>query len=348
MEKKRGLALFLSFPLISTLITPLLPEIQLITQFNLDQSKQILLLPGDMAVSDDEDIYFTDRKDSNIKVYGKDGRLLRIFGTKGQGPNEFEEPFTIDVLKDKICFFDEARFRYYVYNTHFALLNQFFYPSDAAEFVLCKDQIISNDYYRDDKNREYRGLILGLDGKVKKVLFPILFDKSDFDNRFYLSFAFLDATEDGQFFFVLKKNLEVTMFNDSGDRIKSFRHVPEFYKKPHLTKAYTNALRIPQKAHEAWETWYRNFTWVVGLAALKNALALGLANFNYTTNKWQYWIQLYDENGNHMSTTMLMEPGSQSPLFFLDSNHADLLYIAEATQEDKPEYMFYKFRVGIK
>jgi hypothetical protein len=343
-----GLLSLLAFPFFLTLPIRPQPEIKLIAKFSVDQSEKILLLPGDMAVSEDEEIYFTDRKDSNIKVYSGGGKLLREFGTKGQGPNEFEEPYTIDIQRNKICFFDRGRLHYYVYDIRFSLLNHFFYPSDAAEFVLHNDQIISNDYFRDDKNKEYRGLFLGFDGKVKKLLFPILFDNSDFENRFYMSFAFLDTTSDGRIFFVHKKNLEVVELNSSGDRIKVFRQVPGFYKKPQLTEAYKDALRTPQNAHEAWENWYRSFTWVTGLAALKNGLVLTLANFNESKDRWEYWMQIYDLKGTHLSTTLLVEPGSRSPLFFLDSNHADLLYVAEATQEDNPEYAFYKYRVTIK
>ena len=111
-------------------------KIILVDQYKIDQSRRVLFLPGDMAVDKNENIYFTDRKDGNVKIYGRGGRLLRIFGKQGNGPNEFNEPFNIDVNSNIICIFDKGNFNYFIYNKNFELINKFFFFTDVSEFIL--------------------------------------------------------------------------------------------------------------------------------------------------------------------------------------------------------------------
>ena len=42
-------------------------------------------------------IYVLDIKETHIKVFNTDGRLMRIIGRKGQGPGEFQRPFTVQI-----------------------------------------------------------------------------------------------------------------------------------------------------------------------------------------------------------------------------------------------------------
>ncbi len=51
-----------------------------------------------LAVDEDENIYVSDSKAGQIKVFDKSGNDLRTIGKKGQGPGEFLYPFEILVL----------------------------------------------------------------------------------------------------------------------------------------------------------------------------------------------------------------------------------------------------------
>jgi len=48
-------------------------------------------------VDDEGNIYVLDIKETHIKVFNSDGRLMRIIGKKGQGPGEFQRPFTVQI-----------------------------------------------------------------------------------------------------------------------------------------------------------------------------------------------------------------------------------------------------------
>jgi len=56
--------------------------------------------------------YVMDWGDTNIKVYGSDGRFLRTIGRQGQGPGEFGSPTFFALLSDgRICLLDGAQRR---------------------------------------------------------------------------------------------------------------------------------------------------------------------------------------------------------------------------------------------
>lgn len=51
----------------------------------------------DMRVDDEENIYILDTKPLCIKVFNKAGALVRKFGREGQGPGEWQSPFSFDI-----------------------------------------------------------------------------------------------------------------------------------------------------------------------------------------------------------------------------------------------------------
>lgn len=61
-------------------------------------------------VDNEERIYVTDYKEANIKVFDKEGKLLRKIGGKGEGPGELSRPGTVFVTpKDEIVVLDSDR-----------------------------------------------------------------------------------------------------------------------------------------------------------------------------------------------------------------------------------------------
>ena len=58
-------------------------------------------------VDDEGNIYVLDIKERHIKVFNSDGRLMRIIGRKGQGPGEFQRPFTVQITaQNEVVVFD--------------------------------------------------------------------------------------------------------------------------------------------------------------------------------------------------------------------------------------------------
>lgn len=73
--------------------------------------EQILANPCDLAVSSEGFIYVLDSRDSNIKVFKKDGTVIKCYGQQGQGPGEFRRPWTLSIIQDKIYVTDTGNRR---------------------------------------------------------------------------------------------------------------------------------------------------------------------------------------------------------------------------------------------
>ena len=77
-----------------------------------------ILLVGSIAVND-ENIFITDRKAANIKILDHQGSLVKVFGRKGYGPNEFQQPITsyisgntyyvLDLSLDRLQYFKVSK-----------------------------------------------------------------------------------------------------------------------------------------------------------------------------------------------------------------------------------------------
>ncbi len=60
-----------------------------------------------VQVDEEENIYVLDLKDVRIKVFDKNGKGLRVFGKKGQGPGELQLPYRMYLISGKeLMFYD--------------------------------------------------------------------------------------------------------------------------------------------------------------------------------------------------------------------------------------------------
>ena len=97
-------------------------KVKLTSQFLLDQTKEPLGRPGDIEVHDNGNIFITDRAFGNIKIYNQYGSLVRIFGRKGAGPDEFVSPNHIEIDERNICVQDMGQLKYIIFDEWIAFL----------------------------------------------------------------------------------------------------------------------------------------------------------------------------------------------------------------------------------
>jgi hypothetical protein len=72
-------------------------------------AESVLNRPQDLAVDGGGNIYVLDWGDCDFKVFAPDGRLLRKFGKKGQGPGDFDIPAYFDLAADGRIFLLSGR-----------------------------------------------------------------------------------------------------------------------------------------------------------------------------------------------------------------------------------------------
>jgi hypothetical protein len=85
-------------------------------------------------VDEQEYIYAADWKETLIKVYDKNGKHVRSFGRKGQGPGEIGLPFYLGIFQgNKIVINDQANAKFIIYSREGELLKEI--PTGKYRFV---------------------------------------------------------------------------------------------------------------------------------------------------------------------------------------------------------------------
>jgi len=80
----------------------------------------------DVAFDSSENVYVLDSDDCTIKIYDKNGRFIRSFGRKGQGPGEMVNPIAIKInKKNEILIFDRSLSRVIKFNLNGSFKNSF-------------------------------------------------------------------------------------------------------------------------------------------------------------------------------------------------------------------------------
>jgi len=78
-----------------------------------------------VQVDEQEYIYAADWKETLIKVYDKNGKHVRSFGRKGQGPGEIGLPFYLGIFQgNKIVINDQANGKFIIYSREGELLKE--------------------------------------------------------------------------------------------------------------------------------------------------------------------------------------------------------------------------------
>ncbi len=111
-------------------------------------------------------LYFIDSKDKIIKVFDKTGNFKFSFGRQGEGPGEFQYPFSIKILDDSIIVGEILRVHY------------FDMKGKVLDTVKFQNMVRINDFYKkklmsgsmDDRKTEKRQLnVLSNSGKTIKT-----------------------------------------------------------------------------------------------------------------------------------------------------------------------------------
>jgi hypothetical protein len=110
-----------------------------------------------MVVDEEENIYVLDTKALKIKVFGRNGDFLRIFGNKGQGPGELQNPFDMQILPHKeIMVYDYGLRQFNIFSQKGAFLRQFStrqLPRFRYPKVDSRGNIVAGFWIRGDKNK---------------------------------------------------------------------------------------------------------------------------------------------------------------------------------------------------
>lgn len=317
--------------------------------FVLDQTTEPLGKIHDMAVDEKEYIYIPDSSFSNLKVYDQDGRLVKVFGKKGEGPGEFLSPTKIAIHRDRICIQDLGGLRYIMFDRDFRELTRVFYFMSGHAFILDGDRIIANEFYRDDRGLGYKGIILDYHGEVLHTLISLKKKESDIWDTVTDSVGFVDASEKDNIYLAKSGRVLIFKFSKNGKLINSFGRQPSYFLPPKKTEDYETMIKWgpAPKGRLAGERWYNSFSWVSGLFVLRKHLGIVIRGPRSQKGKRDCDIQLYDlENKIIIDGIRLPEVGdSTSSGFVVKSDHIKTIYILEESPDDPVQCRFYKYKL---
>jgi 6-bladed beta-propeller len=90
-------------------------EIDFIKKIPLSQ-KALLQMPLGFSVTEDEVFIIVDARASDIKIYNCDGKLAKVLGRKGYGPNEFANAFFCHYSDRKLIIEDSGQMKIFIYD----------------------------------------------------------------------------------------------------------------------------------------------------------------------------------------------------------------------------------------
>lgn len=134
-------------------------------------------IPKTFIVTKDNKIFMSFKKGSEVLEFNSEGKFIKAFGRRGEGPGEFIRPWHIDVMNDKLIVGDETLRRLTIYNIDGALekTEKISHPINSLN-VISDSLIVMDDYYnaRINKKRDIYihnalGEILYKFGKLTKM-----------------------------------------------------------------------------------------------------------------------------------------------------------------------------------
>lgn len=118
-------------------------DIRLIDKIPVSQQDGFIEADDGMAVLPNGSFIICDTRAGNFKIFDKTGRLIKIFGRRGNGPDEFSYPTLFDYSDNKLLISDSEKYRILVYHVNEDLeikLGEEFFGS-------CCDARIFPDHY---------------------------------------------------------------------------------------------------------------------------------------------------------------------------------------------------------
>lgn len=200
----------------------------------------IFALIGEIAVDDSGNLFAFDPKQLHIKKFSKDGKLIRIFGRKGQGPGEFSSINSIQIDGDKLFVYDQngMRISYFSLNGEFIetiLVN--------VQNLISLKKATSNSFLGSTvKLTQNNFAISSLDFFDEKMNFIRTLHKSQPQNIFnpFHSYFIWTLHNSGCLAVGFNENYELFFYNDRLELVRKFTHdfhpvkIPEDVKKERM------------------------------------------------------------------------------------------------------------------
>lgn len=184
---------------------------------------------SDLAIDSSERIYVLDVRDTQIKVYDRDGNFQRVIGKTGQGSGEFSRPRNIQINSNNELMVNDSGNRKLIF---FSLQGQFIksiHLETMAFLIYCdyKEQYYALFYIQEPPNDTKHQLVKFNDDFTYKTIIAEYLGQSRFRSDFFVFYKphiIFQIMENDYLLYGYPEDYELRIYNPKGILTKKISH----------------------------------------------------------------------------------------------------------------------------
>lgn len=281
--------------------------------FNLKE--KILLNPNNIilqsntgiALLDDCSILFSDYRSGDFKIFNRKGELIKTFGRKGEGPNEFVGNYLLDYHDGQAVIINRDKLKLYIYkiNSNLELIADRSFGLFAFDAAIANDKLILCRLPMLDPNGTLYSLF-GLQIRTKKIdyLVPtrMIFGEKPLELKLDQTSEMQDVAAlnfnsycdiQGQFsFMVWQGNWQIMKLDMNTKKLTRFGKKPGHYIQPYASRDLKQSRQTGN--YKRVEKIIQNMSWMVDVIAWKEFILAFHVTYEKEFNRWQTYVQIYN------------------------------------------------------
>ena len=340
-------------------------EVKSLKSFQLSQSDDIIIQdPYAYVVTNDDRILLADYKAGNIKIFDMTGKRVKIFGSKGVGPNEFLRPLWMSYKEPFILVMDRGRRTGFIFkrkeNDNFEFTQKFLNIDGSYDVsLLDRDNVmIAGDKY--DKNKLLHDLCsFNIKKKTRTFIVPsYIAYHCETDNHFWkekrarLRYIDLNLRFDispDSIYMAWAGSLKITKVNRKTKEATRFGKESKNFVTPHASQEIIKAFR--QMDHRKIWKLQRAMSFVKDIFVTTTGTVGIIFNSTFKEDRTNdIWVQFFTENGEFLNETHLLKSRADYHNgvicnFRKSDNH---LYLLDRVPEEDSDNSFIMHEFQVK
>jgi 6-bladed beta-propeller len=337
-------------------------EISKINTITIDQENVILQRVIDFCVIKDDNFLFPDMKAGDIKIYDTQGKLIKVWGRKGEGPGEFIRPVSCDYNQHHLIIMDWGKRKLLIYKEipglHYKKINEKLILALAYDVkYINQEKILISGYKSKSQDEEY-GLyyFYHQTGKIDFLLPAHL--KYGFSSHAKYKSNFLTKIApigvggycdnwNNNIYTSWTGNLKIIRINSDTKKISHFGLKTMNYTQPVATP---RIVRLYNERSDDLDAEMQKISYVTGIFADEGFVGITYANFKKEVEGWQTIVQFYNHNDEFLKEVIL--PGAINTTTYADPSFCyvkesnTLYYLARTMDEEFNDiFKILKFKI---
>ncbi len=341
--KTRLVGFFLVFPLLLSF------DVRKVRELLFHQKKVILKEPVAFVVKGGI-AFVLDRRAGNVKIYDRTGKLVRVFGRRGQGPDEFLNPMALSSWQDFLLVYDFKKKKLFLYKITPEMGLQFYKSAKFYDFAFhfkflnSEELLVSGHSQEKEGNKTYSVFKFNLKKGRYQYILPSLVcygvkNEEEYGRKFLEELVILSPENyadecRGEIYFASAVDFRI-LKRDKEGRVKFFGRKSEKFNPPFVTKEMKRAVWNRQDAKLAGLL--SKFSFVEGLFCTKKGEILLIFSSPAGEGR-DIYLQIYRSSGEFLRELRVLHTGAGSEseiLTYFNRERNDLFFLTSEGDEFK-------------